>query len=288
MYETKIAIQGGPASFHDAAARQLLSGKRIVTVNCTSFRTLCAMVQQSEVDAAVMAIENTLAGSLLPNYALLQEHGLHVVAEHWMPIDQNLLALPGQSLAGIRDVLSHPVALAQCNGFLQQHPHLQPQETPDTADSAKLICERQLQNTAAIAGKAAAELYGLEVLQERIADNLHNHTRFLLLQKNCPPVSTTADKAILTFRKPLHTATLALMLSMLQKHQVELTMLQTLPATDLRGQLVAELEANHVDQLQEAIAQVRPLVEDLQVLGLLQKAPRPAANIIQKRTAAIV
>ncbi|WP_266204496.1 prephenate dehydratase domain-containing protein [Pontibacter kalidii] len=287
MNRTRIAIQGGPASFHDAAARQLLAGRSVETVPCTTFRSLCASLQQAEVDIAVMAIENTLAGSLLPNYVLLQEHGLHIAAEHWMPIDQNLMALPGQSIASLQTVLSHPVALAQCSGFLQQHPHLHPQETHDTADSAKLIQEQQLQHTAAIAGKAAAALYGLEILAAGIAESAHNHTRFLLLQREQPAIPATANKAILTFRKPLHTATLTLLLSLLQKHQVELALLQHLPSSEERGDMVAELEAEHVEQLQEAIAQVRPLVEELQVLGLLQKAARPLTSASEKETAAI-
>ncbi|WP_276497559.1 prephenate dehydratase [Pontibacter litorisediminis] len=288
MNKTRIAIQGGPASFHDAAARQLLCATPTETVPCNTFRSLCSELEQAQVHAAVMAIENTLAGSLLPNYALLQEHRLHVAAELWLPIEQNLMALPGQSISDIRTVLSHPVALAQCGGFLQQHHYLKPQETHDTADSARIIREQQLPVTAAIAGKAAAALYGMEVLAENIADTAHNHTRFLLLQREQPAVPAAADKAILTFRKPLHTSTLTLLLSLLQKYQVELTLLQTLPAHDARGQLVAELEAAHIEPLQEAIAQVKPLVEELQVLGLLQKAARPATAPTEKETAAIL
>ncbi|MCX2742179.1 prephenate dehydratase domain-containing protein [Pontibacter anaerobius] len=288
MHKTRIAIQGGPVSFHDAAARQLLTGKTIETVNCTTFRSLCSALQQDGIDAAVMAIENTLAGSLLPNYTLLLEHHLHIAAELWLSVDQNLMALPGQSIADICTVVSHPVALAQCSGFLQQHPHLQPREMHDTADSAKMIQEQQLQNTAAIAGKAAAELYGLDILAENMADTTDNHTRFLLLQREQPAVPAAADKAILTFRKPLHTSTLTLLLSLLQKHQVELTLLQTLPSTDNRGSMVAEVEAEHVAQLQEAIAHIKPLVEELQVLGILQKAARPALAITEKETAAIL
>ncbi|CAM3439671.1 prephenate dehydratase domain-containing protein [Pontibacter korlensis] len=286
MNRTRIAIQGGPASFHDAAARQLCQGNAVESVPHTTFRSLCTALEQGEVDAAVMAIENTLAGSLLPNYTLLQEHGLHVIAEHWLPIDQNLLALPGQNLTEIQTVLSHPVALAQCGAFLQQHPQLQPVETHDTADSARIILEQQLKNTAAIAGKAAATLYGLEVLASNIADSVDNYTRFLLLQRQNPEVAAGADKAILSFRKPLHTSTLTLLLSLLQKHQVELTLLQTLPTTDTRAHLVAELEAAHVEQLQEAIAQVRPLVEDMQVLGMLEKAARPSVATPEKEALA--
>ncbi|WP_299757805.1 prephenate dehydratase domain-containing protein [uncultured Pontibacter sp.] len=287
MNRTKIAIQGGPASFHDAAARLLQTGKTIETLNCTTFRRLCAALQQQEVDAAVMAIENTLAGSLLANYALLLEHHLHITSELWLPIDQTLIALPGQCIQDIRKVLSHPVALTQCSGFLQKHPHLQPQQSHDTADSAKTIQEQQLKNTAAIAGKVAAALYDLEILAENIADTTDNHTRFLLLQREQPAVPATADKAILAFRKPLHTSTLTLLLSLLQKHQVELTLLQSLPSTDSRGSMVAEVEAEHVEQLQEAIAHIRPLVEELQVLGLLQKAVHPA-KVSERETAAIL
>ncbi|PTX21051.1 prephenate dehydratase [Pontibacter mucosus] len=288
MKKSRVAIQGGPASFHDAAARQLLPGMPLEVAHCDTFSSLCVALQQGETDAAVMAIENTLAGSLLLNYSLLQEHRLHITAELWLSIDQNLMALPGQRIADIRTVSSHPVALAQCKGFLQRHPHLQPQVTHDTADSAKAIQEQGLMATAAIAGKAAAELYGLEILAENIADSLQNHTRFLLLQREQPEVPADADKAIVVFRKPLHTSTLTLLLSLLQKHQVELTLLQTLPAGEGRAQLVAEVEAPHVSHLQQAIAQVRPLVEDLQVLGILKQAARPQTSTVTKETAAIL
>lgn len=127
----------------------------------------------------------------------------------------------------------------------------------------------------------------MEILAENIADTTYNHTRFLLLQREQPAVPATADKAILAFRKPLHTATLTLLLSLLQKHQVELTLLQSLPSTDSRGSMVAEVEAEHVEQLQEAIAHIRPLVEELQVLGLLQKAVHPA-KVSERETAAIL
>ncbi|SFH19270.1 prephenate dehydratase domain-containing protein [Pontibacter chinhatensis] len=287
MNKSRVAIQGGPASFHDAAARQLLPGMPLEVAHRDTFSSLCVALQQGETDAAVMAIENTLAGSLLPNYALLQEHRLHITAELWLPIDQNLMALPGQRIAELRTVASHPVALAQCKGFLQQHPHLQPQVTHDTADSAKAIQEQGLRATAAIAGRAAAELYGLEILAENIADSPQNHTRFLLLREQ-PEEPADADKAIVVFRKPIHTSTLTLLLSLLQKHQVELTLLQTLPAGEGRAQLVAEVEAPHVSHLQQAISQVRPLVEDLQVLGILKQAVRPDTSTITKETAAIL
>ncbi|GAB3830098.1 prephenate dehydratase domain-containing protein [Pontibacter rugosus] len=282
MNRINVAIQGGPSSFHDAAANALHPNKAITTVPCTTFGSLCAALAQGEVDAAVMAIENTLAGSLLPNYTLLQEHKLLATAEMWLPIDQNLMALPGQKLEDIHTVISHPVALAQCSRFLQQHPHLTPQETHDTADSAKAIQEQQLQGVAAIAGSAAASRYKLELLQELVADTPNNFTRFLLLQRE-PAAPATANKAILVFQKPLHTSTLTLALSLLQKNQVEVQLLQTLPAADSRAKLVAELEATHIEQLQEAIAHIRPLLEELHVLGLLQKAALPAP-ITQQET----
>ncbi|ARS34228.1 prephenate dehydratase domain-containing protein [Pontibacter actiniarum] len=288
MNRTRIAIQGGPASFHDAAARQLHPAQQVDTVPCTSFRSLCTTLANSEADAAMMAIENTLAGSLLPNYTLLQEFRLLATAELWLPIDQNLLALPGQRLEDVHSVISHPVALAQCSSFLQRHPHLQAQPSHDTADSAKAIREGQLKGTAAIAGKAAAALYGLEVLQANIADSPTNYTRFLFLQRAQPEAPATANKAIVVCRKPLRTATLTLLLSQLQKHQVELKLLQTLPSGNQQPYLVAELEAAGKEQLQEAVTHIRPLVEDLHLLGLLQKAALPTPTAREPQEAATV
>jgi prephenate dehydratase len=144
----KIAIQGGQASFHDMATRQYFTGRRVELLECQTFRQLCRRLLEKEADLAVMAIENSLVGSILPNYALLQEYPFFIIGETYLHIQQNLMALPGQSLADIQYIRSHPMALHQCSDFLESHPGIRVIETFDTAESAREIREKEMKGVA--------------------------------------------------------------------------------------------------------------------------------------------
>ena len=163
----KIGIQGVKGSFHDMAAREYFH-KDVALVECNSFRKLCDRLSHSHCDFALMAIENSLAGSILPNYALLETNKLKIIGEIYQKIVMNIMALPGESLATIKTVQSHPMALLQCSNFLSRHPSIEVKEGNDTAESAKEIKEKGLTGAAAIAPKLAAELYGMEILAEGI------------------------------------------------------------------------------------------------------------------------
>jgi len=176
MKAPRVAIQGTKASFHEAAAFKFF-GKDIETIECDSFKKTCESMQQDEADYVVMAIENSIAGSLLPNYTLLREYNFSIAGEVYLPIQLHLMALPGVKFEDIKYVTSHPIAIRQCIDFFDQFPHLQVIESSDTAACAKKIRDEQLTDTVAIANTLAAELYGLNIIERRIESNRKNFTR---------------------------------------------------------------------------------------------------------------
>lgn len=273
----KVAIQGGPASFHEVAAQQYFPEHAVESVPCQSFRQLCEVLEQGKADQAVMAVENTLAGSILPNYNLLHQFNLFVTGELWLPIEQNLMALPGQQLQDLVKVVTHPMALNQCMEFLTQQPQLQLQESHDTADSAKEIREKNLEGVAAIASKQAAALYGLEMLAENIEDRRDNFTRFLVVSREQPQEREAfVNKATLLLQVS-HEGSLADVFTQLHIHNIHVALIQTLPATarSHAHYMVIELEAESNDNLKETIATLKPLVEYQRLLGLYQKTKYP-------------
>src|SRR4051812_19402698 len=179
----KIAIQGFEASFHEIAALQFF-GKDIETVECATFHRLFEVMERDEAEYAICAIENSLAGSILPNYASLRNSDLEIFGEVYLHIEMNLMALPGQSLQQIEEVHSHPMALLQCTGFFENYTNIQLVESSDTALSAKDIKQGHIKHRAAVASKRAAELFELDILAEDIHDNKRNFTRFLALRNS--------------------------------------------------------------------------------------------------------
>src|SRR6187431_2861439 len=178
----RVAIQGITASFHEVAALTYFE-QPIETVECLSFHSLCEALKHNKADYAVMAIENSIAGSILPNYFLLQEYHFSIMGELYLPIHMHLLALPGIQLKDIRSIESHPMAIRQCTEFLYTLNGVEIRESDDTALSAKRVKELKLKNTAAIANEQAAKKYGLQILEKRIETHKKNFTRFLILSK---------------------------------------------------------------------------------------------------------
>jgi len=177
----KIAIQGETGCFHEVAARQYFNYDEIEIVPCSTFDLELNILKDGEADFAVMAIENARSGSILYNYTLLRESGMRILGEHNLRIKQNLMALPDQKITDIREIRSHPIALAQCMTFLNQFPGITLIESDDTAGSAKQISETQSKGVAAIASSHAAEIYGLEILAPGIETYKQNYTRFLVV-----------------------------------------------------------------------------------------------------------
>lgn len=231
MNPINVAIQGGRASFHDLAARLAFPNHPIEIIPCRTFRKQMQSLIQGQADYAVMAIENTLAGSILPNYALLEQSPVTINGEVYLRIEQNLMALPEQTLTKIKFVKSHPMALHQCSDFLEAHPHLHAIETDDTAESAREIREHRQKGVAAIASALAAELYELEILAAAIENIKENYTRFLVLSRteSAPPVSPSANKASLRFNLLHKVGALAQVMNIFRDHGVNVCLIQSLP-----------------------------------------------------------
>ena len=177
----RIAIQGVPGSFHDIAAHKFFPNEEIQLICCDTFEEIFEHIHQDSSVIGLVAIENTIAGSLLHNYELMRESGVTIVGEHKLRIKHNCVCLPEDDWDTLTEVHSHPVALAQCHAFLKRHPNLKVVEADDTAKSAEIIREKDLRGHAAICSKYAAELYGMKVLEEGIETNKHNFTRFLVV-----------------------------------------------------------------------------------------------------------
>ncbi|MDR2027781.1 MAG: prephenate dehydratase [Prevotellaceae bacterium] len=224
----KIAIQGVAGAFHDEAARRFF-GENISILECDTFRLLCEKVDSGAADYGIMAIENTIAGSLLQNYGYIDEFRLRVTGEIYLRIRMNLMALKGTKIKNLKQVLSHPIALRQCAEYLDTLPKsVIISETEDTAESAKKIYENQLVDTAAVAGTVAAKMYGLEILKEGIETVKKNYTRFIILSKNHHPVSGS-NKASLSFQVRHQPGSLAEALSIFARHDVNVSKIQSVP-----------------------------------------------------------
>ena len=230
MNNEVIAIQGIEGSFHHQVAREYF-GEQVQVSMCSSFRELAEQVAQHSVTKAVMAIENSTAGSILPNYAYVDEYELEVVGEHYIPVKMNLMALPGETLESITEVYSHPIALLQCKNFFKQYPHIKLIEDNDTAEAAKRIAEQGLKNTAAIASTTAAEIFKLNLLAESIHSEQTNTTRFLIISKNGEQVEQ-ADKASLKLILKHEQGSLLKALQILDRYGLDMTKIQSLPIVD--------------------------------------------------------
>jgi prephenate dehydratase len=226
----KVAIQGGKASFHDIAANHFFN-QELEVLDCDTFRKVCIALEQEKVDFALMAIENSIAGSILENYSLIEEFGHFVCGEYKLRIQQNLMALKGQKLEDIKVARSHYMALLQCNEFFEKHPNIKQEKYHDTADSAKNIAENQLFGIAAIAGGRAADLYDLEILAEGIETVKQNYTRFLVLTKKKQFLypKNEVDKATLSFELPNKVGALADALRVIVDNGINLTKIQSIP-----------------------------------------------------------
>lgn len=225
----KIAIQGIRGSFHHQVAEAFF-GTEILLEECMTFDEVASSVVSKVSDKSVMAIENSIAGSIIPNYALIDKNNLRIVGEHYLDIHQNLLALKGQRLQDIREVHSHPMALLQCMDFLKTLPQIKLVEDKDTAETARRIHENRIFGIAAIAGKSAADLYQLEILAQEIQTINNNMTRFVILQRGDseqPPVKV--NKASLKFELEHKRGSLAAVLNVMSDCKLNLTKIQSLP-----------------------------------------------------------
>jgi len=226
---TKIAIQGIKGSFHHQVVKEYFS-ENVDIDECLSFEELIDSLIAGKSDQAVMAIENSIAGPIIPNYALIDKNNLHIIGEHYLNIQQNLMALKGQKIEDIREVHSHPMALLQCMDFLKQYPNIKLVEDKDTAETARRIQEKQLTGIAAIASVTASEMYDLDIIASSIQTIKNNMTRFVIIKKqNSFLPESEINRASVKFELDHKRGSLAAVLNVMSDCKLNLTKIQSLP-----------------------------------------------------------
>jgi prephenate dehydratase len=269
----RVSIQGYEGSFHQEAARRFF-GNDVIVLPCDTFREVVRLASsKAETDGGVMAIENSIAGSILPNYELLAKSNLRITGEVYLPIRQHLLVNPGVTLDDIREVHSHPMAIQQCFDFLDRH-EWKLVETEDTALSAKRLRQHKSRHTAAIASRLAAELFGLHILAPNIHTQRNNHTRFLILERRREAVhEPLADKASIRFSTDHSRGSLAKTLTWIAEGGINLSKLQSvpIPGSDFKYSFHADLEFEGLDRFDAVMKGLERLTDEVRVLGTYRK-----------------
>ena len=269
----KVAIQGIAGCYHDIAARNYYEGEEIEIIPCNTFPDVISTIKKDPSIVGLMAIENTIAGSLLQNHELIRESGLRVTGEYKLRISHSLVALPGTSIHDITEVNSHPIALMQCTEFLNTLPNAKVVEKEDTAMSARWIAENHIEGHAAICGKLAAEIYGMEVLAEGIETNKRNFTRFLSIADRWVADEIMRDvdknKSSLVFAVPHTSGSLSKVLAVLSFYDMNLTKIQSLPIIGREWEYLFYVDLTFTDyaRYQKALDAIQPLTKDLKILG---------------------
>lgn len=269
----KIAIQGIEGSFHHQVAREYF-GKEIEVDECMSFGDVVRSLIRKESGKAVMAIENSIAGSILPNYALIDENNLKIIGEHYIPIQMNLMAVPGRNIEDIRKVYSHPMALLQCKEFFSNYPHIRLVEDADTASVAKRISENGSQHSAAVASKTAAELFKLEIIAEGIHTIKSNTTRFLILSANEEKdvIKSSTNKASIKFVMESRHGSLVSALNILRDFDLDMTKIQSVPVIEMPWKYAFFIDVifDEPKRFYRAMEILEVMTEQLKILGTYQ------------------
>jgi len=264
-----IAIQGAEGSNHHKVARDFY-GDNIQLKECMSFDALVAHLLDGSATDGVMAIENTIAGSIIPNYALIDSNNLHIVGEEYLNIHHHLMALPGQTIKSIKEVWSHPMALLQCKEFFKKYPHIKLVEDVDTAEVAKRISKENIKGVAAIAPKIAAEIFGLEVLEDDIQTIKDNSTRFVIVQTQIPTIAPDIiNKASLKFQLNHKRGSLAALLNVLSDCKMNLTKIQSLPVieTPWKYSFFVDVTFDQITDYQKLVKIIEIMAEEFKILG---------------------
>jgi len=273
MTHPKVYIQGHEGSFHDAVAKRYF-GSEIEVVPCDTFGELSHRLSEgSPQDSAVMAIENSIAGTILANYKLLREHHLSINGEVYKRIQLNLITLPGQTIDQISEVRSHQMALKQCSHYLRQYPHIRLVESEDTALSAKIIADRQESGVACIASTEAADLYNLDILAESVEDIDLNYTRFFILNQT-PQGAVDYDKASIYIRVSHQPGSLLAVLDTLADLQINVSKLQSYPVLGQFNEYYFHIDLEFESEIQytEAIDRLQGQTLELNQLGTYRRA----------------
>ena len=265
-----MSIQGFEGSFHQVAARQYF-GKDVEVITCATFKEVVKIASaKKESDGGLMAIENSIAGSILPNYNLLQRSSLKITGEIYLQIKQHLMVNPGVQIEDIREVHSHPMAIQQCLEYLDQH-HWKMVETEDTALSAKMVHQKKAKHVAAIASKLAAEMFGLHIIAPNIHTMKNNYTRFLVLQREEQVrADDAANKASVNFHTDHSRGSLARVLGKIADWGINLSKLQSfpIPGSDFKYSFHADMEFDDLKQFHKVVEVIRPLTASLKIYGI--------------------
>jgi prephenate dehydratase len=269
----RVAIQGGNGAYHGIAAENFFTGEEVEIIPCITFKDIFTAIKKDSNVVGIMAIENTIAGSLLPNYELLKEHKLPIAGEYKLRVSHCLAALPNQTIHDIKEVQSHPIALMQCADFLGTLPGIKVVEHDDTALAARDISKYNLLGTAAICSERAAEIYGLNILSKSIETNKRNFTRFLIfgnswvvdeIQKDEP-----INKASIVFTLPHAEGSLSKVLSVFSFYGINLTKIQSLPiiGREWEYQFYVDFKFDNLERYKQSVAAIKPLISELKTLG---------------------
>ena len=266
---TKIAIQGIKGSFHHQVVKEYFS-ENVEIDECLSFEELIDSLLSGKSDQAVMAIENSIAGPIIPNYALIDKNNLHIIGEHYLSIHQNLMTLKGQKIADIKEVHSHPMAILQCMDFLKQYPNIKLVEDKDTAETARRIQEKQLTGIAAIASKTASEMYDLEIIAPEIQTIKNNMTRFVIIKKqNSFLPENEINRASIKFELDHKRGSLAAVLNVMSDCKLNLTKIQSLPKieTPWKYSFFVDVTFEKYEDFAKAKSLLNIMAEYFKVLG---------------------
>ena len=270
----RIAVQGIAGSFHEDAARKYFGDEEIEVVECRSFQNVCEFIDADKVDIAVMAIENSIAGSLLQNYSLIRDYHLRIIGEIYIHIQMNLMVLPGVKRKDIKEIYSHPVSFMQCNEYLEKYfPKAERKELGDNAKVAKLISTQKITNAAAISNLRSSELYGLQIIDKGLETNKKNYTRFLVLSKHGNPTEM-ANKASICFEVGHFYGALASVLNIFAENRINLNKIQSIPIVGKPNEYTihVDIEWDKPENYDKAIHQVLKCVSSLSILGEYKKA----------------
>jgi len=264
-----VAIQGVKGSNHYIVSQQYFN-KGVSVMECLTFDEVVNNLIAKKCDAAIMAIENSIAGSIIPNYALIDGQNLHIVGEQYLDIQHNLMALPGQSIDDITEVYSHPMALLQCKEFFKKHPHIKLVEDKDTAEVAQRIQKRQLKNIGAIATEMAADIFEVEILAKSIQTIKHNETRFVVVKRtNSEIPEDKINKASLKFELDHKRGSLATILNVMSDCKLNLTKIQSLPKieTPWKYAFFVDVTFDSYEDYTKAKSIMNIMAQDFKVLG---------------------
>lgn len=272
--ELKVAIQGVKGSNHHQVATDFF-GDNIDLLECNSFDAVIDSLIVGAADKGIMAIENSIAGSIIPNYNLVYHNNIHVIGEHYLNIHHNLMVMKGKTFEDIHEVHSHPMALLQCKEFFKAHPQIKLVESVDTAETAKRIKEGQLANIAAIAPKMAAELYDLEIIADNIQTIVNNSTRFIVLKKqNKVLPEAEINKASLRFITDHKRGSLATVLNVMSDCNMNMTKIQSLPVieTPWKYAFFVDVTFDKYEYFAKTKSLMQIMAEDFKVLGEYKNA----------------